>query len=226
MIIALVEETCALIREVETRQKAKNELESVNETFRALTALNESITQLQNMLQLLHTRLSLAEINTITDIGMRCMWQLNQSAEQFLHQSRQKNQIQVIQTQFQKALDSLKKTWEIYVDRHTCDSLELYRLVAKLPGVSERKAAYDDVQNRLALAKKTLPTTQKHLDDFDRTVAQFKQMLQETGNLREEVKVFLGRIANGTASLADLTDEVLQWCRQDQRGKTFSIRIV
>lgn len=225
MIVSLVKETCALIREVEERQQAKNVLESVNETFGVLTTLNESVTQLRDVLQLLHTRLSPAEINAVVEIGMRCGWQLKQSAERFLLQPRQKSELQSVQTQLQKAWDLLKKTWGAYVEKRIHEPLKLYLQVAELPGIRERKAEYDDVRSRLARAQKTLPATQKELDDFDRTVAQFKRMLQEIGELSEAVKTFLDKIANGTASLDDVTDEVLQWCRQGQRGKVFSVQI-
>jgi hypothetical protein len=225
MIVSLVKETCELIREVEARQQAKNVLESVNETFSMLTTLNENVTQLRDILQLLRTRLSPAEINAVVEIGMRCGIQLNQSAERFLLHPRQKSELQGVQTQLQKAWDLLKKTWGAYVERRIHEPLKLYLLVAELPGIKESKAVYDDVQNRLAITQKTLPTTQNHLDDFDRTVTQFKHMLLEIGELSEAVKTFLDKIANGTASLDDVTDEVLQWCCQGQRSKVFSVQI-
>lgn len=225
MIVALAKETCALIREVEERQQAKNMLESVNETFGLLATLNENAAQLQTTLQLLHTRLSQAELNAVIEIGMRCGRQLNQSAERFLLQPRQKSEIQSVQTQLQKAWDLLKKSWGAYVERRIQEPLKLYLQIAELPGVKERKSVYDDIQSKLAIIQKTLPTTQKYLDDFEQTVMQFKSMLQEIGELSEAVKAFLDKIANGTASLDDVTDEVLQWCRQDQRGKAFSVRI-
>lgn len=224
MIVSLVRETCELIREIDEREKAKNDAESVEETLGALTALSEKVIQLQTSIQLLAGRLPSSDIKSAIFIGERCASQVSRSAEQFVIQPRQKIELQATQSQIQKALDSLQTAWQSYAAECMREPFDLYRLVCSLPEVAAHKAAYDDLQRQLLTAKNTLPSSARQLQDFDRAIEQFKQLLREIEGLSEAVKAFLLKTLGGTAFLADVTDEVLQWCRQGQRAQTFSIQ--
>lgn len=224
MIISLVQETRQLIQEIDVRESAKSMAESVQETLAALAVLKEKMTQLTTQLQLLRTRLPIIEVQTALGYCKYGSTQMQRSAEQFRIQPRQKNELQAVQKQIEKALDSLQKAWQNYVSERTREPFELYMLVCYLPEVTARQTAYDELKSKLALAKDTVPASWQQLEVFDRTIEQFTQMLGEIQGLNEAVKRFLLKTLSGTASLADVTDEVLEWCRQGQHAQTFAIQ--
>lgn len=224
-IVALVKETRERIQEYDERQRAKDEFERVKQTHEALTRLNNIVSQLQEGLQLLRTYLLPKDISDVAGIVQKSLWLVKRSEEQFLVHSLQTAELQPVQNYLREAQDTLKGGWEAYVKRSLRDPQKLYRQVASLPGVKENRDAYEDIRRRLGEAQRNLPTTQRQLDDFARTLEQFKRMLQEVGVLSEAVQVFLEKVAQGTATIEDVDDEVLQWCHQEsQRSKAFSIK--
>ena len=224
MIVNLVQETRQLIREVDARENAKSMIESVQETVKDLETLKEKVTQLQTHLQTLRARLLITDIQSALENCKYGNIQVRRSASQFSIQPRQKKELDGVQKQIEKALSGLQKAWQGYAIERTRESLELYMLVGYLPEVAAQQAVYDALKRKLTAASGIAPSSWQQLQAFDQTIEQFTQMLSEIGGLNETVKNFLLKTLSGTASLADMTDEVLQWCRQGQRAQTFSIR--
>jgi len=224
MIVSLVQETCKLIQEVDDRENAKSVVESVLETLGALEALKEKIFQLQMGIQTLRPRLSPADLQKALETGAHCAAQIRRSTSQFTVQPRQKNELQVVQNQIQRTLGELHKAWMTYATGRAREPEDLYQIVCYLPEVIARKATYDELRRKLQTASETTPSSWQMLQAFDQMIEQFKQMLGEIEGLSEAVKAFLLKALNGTATLADITDEVLQWCRQGQHAQTFSVR--
>jgi hypothetical protein len=224
MIVSLVQESCDLLREVNEREQAKAEAQSVADTLSALTALNEDVQQLCASIQLLGHRLPSSERTAALQIAERSASQLKRSAEQFLTQPRQKSEIQAIHAQVQKAVESVQKAWQSYAKACMREPFDLYRLVYSLPEVAAHKATYDELQSQLQAASTSVPSSVQHLQAFDHALAQFTGQLQAIEGLSEAVKAFLLKTLAGTASLVDLSDEVLQWCRLGRRARAFSIQ--
>jgi hypothetical protein len=224
MIVSLVQESCELMREVNEREQAKAEAQSVEDTRHTLSALGEDVRQLHASIQFLGLRLPPSERASVLRVAERCVSQLNHSAEQFLTQPRQKSEIQAIHSQVRKALESVYKAWQSYARECIREPFDLYRLVCSLPEVAVHKATYDELQSQLQAASASMPSSAFQVQAFDRALAQFTQQLHEIEGLSEAVKVFLLKTLAGTASLADLSDEVLQWGRQGRRAQAFSIQ--
>jgi len=224
MIVSLVQESTELLREVHEREHARAEAQSVTDTLQALSALNEDVQQLHASLQLLGQRLPTAERTAARQITERCMAQLGRSGEHFLTQPRQKSEIQAIHAQIQKALEGVHKAWQASARERMREPLDLYRLVSSLPEVAAHKATYDELLRQLQAAGTGVPTSAQHLLAFDQALARFTRQLQSIEGLNEGVKAFLLKTLAGTASLADLSDDVLQWCRQGRRAAAFSIQ--
>lgn len=224
MIVALVQQSCRLMQEIDEREQARAEAQSVEDTVQALTLLRETATRLQTSLQLLGQRCPAPEIAAARRSSERCATQLTRSAEQFVTQPRQKSDVQAIHIHAQKALEGMQRAWQTYAIACMHEPFDLYRLVASLPEVVARQATYDELQRQLRAAGATMPTSDQQLQAFDQALAQFKRLLHEIEGLSAEVRAFLLKTLDGTASLADVGDEVLQWCRQGRRARTFAVR--
>ncbi|MEO9028099.1 MAG: hypothetical protein ABI413_04715 [Ktedonobacteraceae bacterium] len=224
MIVSLVQETRQLTQEIVVRENAKSMVESVQETLSILAILRGKASQLQTHLQILRARLPTMDVQTALDNCKYGNIQLRDSASRFSIQPRQKNELQAVQKQIEKALSGLQKAWQSYASERTREPFELYILVGYLPEVAARQVVYDELKRKLTTASETVPSSWQQLQTFDQTIEQFTQMLGEIEGLNEAVKGFLLKTLSGTASLADVTDEVLQWCRQGQHARTFSIR--
>src|SRR5579885_580225 len=214
MIVALVQETCQILQEIDTRENAKSIAESVQETLGALETLKERVHQLQGHVQVLRSRLPPSEVQAALEVSQQCAQQIRHHASRFAIQPRQKNELQSVQNHIQRALAGLQKAWKSYAMERTHEPFELYVLVCHLPEVEAQQARYNELKHHLQVASEIMPSSEQQLQAFDQAIEQFTRMLGEIRGLNEAVKAFLLKTLGGTATLADVTDDVLQWCRQ------------
>lgn len=224
MIVALVTETCELIQETDARIENKKEVGNIGETRDMLIELKTSTSQLMAGVQLLSARLSEQKIEEISKIGKVCVERIGRSRENFERDHRQKPELQNIQKRMQNALDSLGEAWTSYVGECTREPLALYGLVKQLPEVRRQSVTYGELQQKLKTCGNRQPASVAKLQEFDRALEQLKQMLREIANLSDEVRLFLIQLSNGPVSLADVTDEVMAWCREQEHAQVFTLQ--
>lgn len=225
MIVALVNETCALIKEIGTRETNKKEVDSINRTHDILIELKANADQLKTGVQLLSARLPEGEVEEIVKTGITCADRIGRNQEAFQHDLNQKLFLQNIQKNVQKALDDVQKAWKSYVDEHKGDPLALYHLVEQLPEVKRQSATYEKLAADLEKFGRRLPDSPAKLQAFDQALELLTHMLGEVEGLSPEVQRFLIELSsNGQVSLGEVTDEVLTWCRVPERAQVFSLQ--
>jgi hypothetical protein len=67
--------------------------------------------------------------------------------------------------------------------------------------------------------------TAQQLAEFDARTAQLQTKLSELEGLSPAIIAFLKAVLDQKATIADLSDEVLAWCRQAGRDHSFRITL-
>lgn len=224
MIASLAESVCQQIREIDTLQRYKLVAADIQKTREALESLKEQMIRLRTLLQLIQTRLIESELRLIQTGLEDCSSRLLRSAEQFENQQRQGQELQSIQKRIEEQYSILQQAWKRYARERVSKPIELHTLVYYLPEVVAQQARYSALRQKLEDYKEKAPVSAKQLQEFDQSLEQFTSLLGSIEGLSEAVKTFLLKTLSGTATLADVTNEVLQWCRLGEHARAFSIQ--
>lgn len=148
---------------------------------------------------------------------------LKESREKFMSQYRQIREFDWIEKLVQELKSFLEPAWASYVIVQIQPHFELLNLVEKLPEVTVQGGTLAPLRQRLESASSKLPQRTSHLTQFDADLQTLQSSLANLSGLSSEVTEFLHRIQKGTASITDLTDKVLAWCRENERAGAFKI---
>lgn len=224
MIVSLAESACQQIKDIDTLRRNKSLAADIQNTHEALQSLKEQVIRLYTLLQLIQTRLIESELRLIQTGLEDYSDRLLKSATQFENQQRQGQELQSIQKRIEEQHSILQQAWKRYVQERVSKPIELYILVYHLPEVVAQQAQYDRLKQKLEDYKGKAPASARQLQEFDQSVEQFTSLLGSIEGLSEAVKTFLLKTLSGTATLDDVTDEVLQWCRLGEHARAFSIQ--
>lgn len=223
MIISLSQEVCQQVQEIDRLERLKNNLSSLRATLDELIRLRESVLQLKALIILQNGRLPESVIQS-TKSGMeRLSRDVQASVDKLEDQPRQAKELTQLQRRTQDLINNLKASWKLYAEECTRETLELHRLVSYLPEVEAQQTTYQTLIARLEHYQEYIPLTPSQLIEFDECLQQLNQYLSNIEGLSTAVKKFLEKVLKDQATLADFTDEVLQWCRQGEHAQAFVI---
>jgi DNA repair ATPase RecN len=223
MIISLSQEVCQQIQEIDRLDRLNNDMSSIQATFDALIKLKEVAMQLKALVILQNGLLAEQTIQDIVKGMERLVRDVQASAEKLESQPRQVKELTQVQKKTQDLIDDLKARWKLYAEEYTRETLELLRLVGYLPEIEAHQATYQTLTSHLRHYMEHIPLTPAQLAEFDECLQQLNQHLSDIKGLSPEVKQFLENVLKDQATLADLTDEVLRWCRQGEHSQAFVI---
>lgn len=224
MIVGLSQEVCLRLQEIDRIEKMKGNAESISATLEALLPVKKSVDDLVAAIMLLRNRLHDHDVQNVLFTLGRLAKEIRASRERFETEPRQTKALSNIQASIQKLMKEIKWQWQLYARERIREPLELFDLVKNLPEVEAQQTVYGELKRRLERYAEEIPLTAEKLTDFDQSLDLLTQRLRSIEGLNAEVKVFLQRTLNGEATLADLTDEVLQWCRQGGHAQIFAVR--
>jgi DNA repair ATPase RecN len=223
MIISLSQEVCQQIQEIDRLERLKNNLSSLRATLDELIRLREIVLQLKALIILQNGRLSESVIQSTKSGIERLSRDVQASADKLEDQPRQVKELTLLQRRTQDLINNLKDSWKLYAEECTRETLELHRLVSYLPEVETQQTTYQALIAHLEHYKEHIPLTPAQLTDFDECLQQLNQYLSNIEGLSTAVKKFLEKVLKDQATLANLTDEVLQWCRQGAHAQAFVV---
>ncbi len=226
MIVELAEAACKQLDELDTLEIAKNEASDINATLKELADVKSKAIELSELCLLLSDRLPLREIQSV-EIP-KILKSVQDSHTKFTRdrERRQVLPLRDIATKLQIQVQKIEGLWRKYAEGLINPHFKMLELVRILPEVREHEATLNGLKSRLQHYASIMPRTQAELIDFDEKFTRLRTRLVNLENLHPEVKSFLRKAYNHQATIADLTDEVLRWCRQGEHAKVFRIDFV
>jgi len=226
MIVELAEEACRQLDELDRLEIAKKEANDINATLKELAGIKITAIQLNELCSLLSERLPLRDIQSI-EIP-KLLKSVQDSHTKFSHdrERRQVPALRDIASRLQALVVKIEGTWRKYAENLINPHFDLLELVRYLPEVREQEAILNGLKNQLQHHAAILPRTEVELLDFDQKFNRLKSRLANLENLHPDVRNFLRKAYNHQATIADLTDEVIRWCRQGEHAKVFRIDFV
>lgn len=226
MIVKLAEDACKLLDELDELEHARANAGDIQATLKELVDINSKAARLHELCLLLRNRLPLKDL--LAEELPKILKSLQDSHMKFAHEQerRQVRSLRDIASQLQIVLTTIQTRWKKYAESQVTPHFELLEMVRLLPEVRVQEAMLYGLKSRLQKHVAILPQTHAELAEFDNAFAQLRSRLANLESLHPEVKNFLRKVYDHEATIADLTDSVIQWCRQGEHSKIFRIDFI
>lgn len=223
MIVELAQQTQTKLNTWKQHSQAKDVAGHVKATQTTLAKLNQQLISFDQNYRRVADRIAheyvLAAQNEISN---------TLSVLQELHREFAKQRHQV--TSLGKIAESLKwlekqvqQAWSVYADQQTKPHKELFELVQHLPEIKRQNHTINSHLRQLETHQQTWPSNDSELADFDDHLDELSNLLANLSGLAPTIRAFLEKVRDGKFTVADLDEEILAWCQQDNRGQAFKI---
>jgi hypothetical protein len=216
----------ALVERVEHKSRLENlqdEAENIAATLAELGQLRALFQATVGFYRLVADRLPeptrLSTLNSLATLGS----QLDVARRNFEQEPRQVSAVRIMAEGLQQLSSTLRRAWQEYAASVLAPRFELLKLVRSLPEMRDRIPVLDDLQRRLQFFVDSAPNNWDSLTEFDEKRNQLARHLSSLEELSSAVRDFLEKVTAGTATIADLDAEALEWCRQGTRNAAFRI---
>lgn len=145
----------------------------------------------------------------------------------FIQKPLQTQELTLFEGHMRTVDEAITKSWQRYAEgqtRQLLASFDSLRELLALQGDAGLSSAH--VAQRIRVRVNDTPHTRAELDAFDADRETLRRQLESVEGVNPDVTQFLHKVTAGTATLADLDDATLQWCREQERAATFAIRFV
>jgi chromosome segregation ATPase len=205
-------------------KQAERNTKAVEQLTTSLDTIHSDVQQLEGVYQLLTQsdkvdKQRLAEIRTKIKPLRDSFRNLRSEYTENLTQIPQKVQANH-NLQLRPIKNEVQQVWRAYILAERKPLLELYNMVKLLPEIKARSAKIEHELQKLDEYKQSLP---KNANEVHSLITSLQQQLASAESLPPKIQAFLRQAASGGITLAAVDDEILAWCRQDNRAEIFRI---
>lgn len=210
---------------LKTAERRRQETDQIANTYAQVSQIGQYIQHLVNQYKVIGHLLPIEEQKELLNRFGLMNEKLSDFAKEFLSNSDQARRLKPF-SEFHvvQSLDTLRTMWASQVDREVKNETEIYLLVRNLPDVRSNGAQIDAVLRQLNTIKKQPPASEEELIRYQENVDTLRSQIGGIQGLTPAVQIFLEKMSQDSATVADLTPEILDWCREPSRAKHFAIR--
>lgn len=223
MIITLTDNVQTQITRRKELEQRRDYRKDLADSYQKLTEISKLLRETTASFHLIQSRLTNDQIAEVMRQLQNTQNKLKESREKFVTEYRQAQKLSAVEKPVQELQGFLSRAWASYVIAQTQPHFDLLNLVENLPEVTVNGNIIAPLRQRLQSVSDLLPQREYRLTQFDADLQTLQNSLANLSGLSVEVTEFLRRVQKGTASVANLTDEVLVWCRENERAGTFKI---
>lgn len=223
MIVGLSDRVTKLLETSKRLEDSQEQARDIAQTADEARKLRESIASLISFFELVRSRLPKSEQKRICDLLVSVEADTEHTREELSKSPRQVAALRQLQTRVGQIRVDLEGCWRSYASAKVRPQTDLLRLVQQLPEMRAQAAKVSRLIERLRRFVDGSPTNTSDLEQFDSALSELTAASSELQGLAPDVRSFLDLVLTGRATVADLTDEVLAWCRQGARDKALQI---
>jgi len=219
-----------ITQEIKSKMARENELSNIRDNEKAIKATYNELKQLNVLLrkfvtlyQVVHKHLPVTEKSRFIAEARQIQTRIKELHERFASKPRQASELRRLKGQIEKLTQQTQAAWRVYAYEQVKPHLELLKLVKQLPEIATQADAINQLQRQLQAAIDKPPNTAHALNQFDHNIQALDQRLANLSNLDPSVRRFLYKVLQNQATMADLSPEILAWCRQEGRARAFKI---
>lgn len=225
MIVTLARTVQEQLKTLDHIERIENAVKDITDTQQALDQATQAVAELLRPYRTVADRLPSEPNEQVVATIASLVQDVERSHQNYATSRRQVQALNSVRTKSQTASTLVAKGWTQYASALVQPYFDLLVLVGSLPEMQGRRVTLDALRMQARQGTATVPTSPQALAAFDASVRQLGTELSAAQGLSDAVKLFLQRALLGRATVDDLTDEVLAWCRQDRHGSIFTISL-
>jgi hypothetical protein len=223
MIVSISQRISQELDEIQRLERILNEAGAVRATLELLGEIEPVAVRSTATFRLISDRLPVAQVGVLRSQFGVAKQLVKASHQDFSKERRQVQALNAVSVGLRSVTEGLQRDWQDYSQQQVQPQADLLRLVESLPELADQIEDLRGLHRQLASFVVRTPVCQEDLDNFDQTLARLQVRLARLEGLSDGVKKFLRRVLNDEATIADLSEEVLNWCRPPSRVTAFRI---
>lgn len=224
MIAKLSTNVKELIRQKRESERFRNELHEIESTISELNGVQTQAAKLLNIYKLVYSRLSPTKKKNVEERVFKLVNQIRNSRQDFSSTRRQFVALKNARDNIISLTSETEVIWKLDITELLKPFFELYNIVKQLPDFKAQEEDLALLRNRLAYFQDNVPKNIIEVREFEQKLAQFSLGLSRIPGLTPKIQGFLTKVVKQTATLDDMDEEILAWCRQAGRSKVFQIQ--
>lgn len=224
MIVSTSTSVMNLVKLKRQLEKSQEEINDIRDTIKGLGQVQTQTDELLKLYILVYEDISDGTQSKIK-LGVKdSIDQLNNSLREFSSVRRQTNTLNGIVRNLTRYKADTETSWKLAVEAMLQPYFELFNLVQQLPEFTTQNSELLLLKIKLAQYKTNIPKNTLEMRDFRQKFEKFKKLLSSVEGLTPKIQNFLAKVVNGTAVLADMDQEILDWCSQSGRNRVFLVK--
>jgi chromosome segregation ATPase len=223
MIVTLSRTICQQLEESGRLEQQQNEVKNIQATLDTLNKLKSTIHDFRIRYQAICSRIPPENVEYIQQQATTLVQEIETSRNNFANNRRQVPALSKTEKAIKKMMQDIEAQWKSYANDQIKPLAETLTLIRALPEIARQEEAINSLLTRLRTLAKTLPSSYAELTEFDTTHQQLERRLATLEGLSPAIHEFLQKVQHGTATLNDLSNDILDWCRQGDHASTFTI---
>jgi DNA repair exonuclease SbcCD ATPase subunit len=224
MIVSTSIKVQELVKQKRLLEKSQEEINDIRETIKGLGQVQYQTDGLRNLYVIIYEDISEANRSKVKVSAKDSIDQLHNSLREFSNVRRQTNTLFGITKNLTRLKADMEVSWKLAAEEMMHPYFDLFNLVQQLPEFSSQNTQLTELKYRLSQYKDAIPKNAQEMRDFKQRFERFKKALSSVEGLTPKIQEFLAKVANGTAVLANMDQEILDWCSQSNRSHVFQIR--
>lgn len=213
MILSRIEAVRTRVDEYTRLSRINTQADNIQKTAEALRDVNNEIAQWTEIFPLLAPHSPEEEVATIRGQARQVRDRLERSQHAFendLNQVPNLNRLGI-----KGLMDNTARSWFLYAGELLRPYEQLISVAEQLPKMRTSMDEIRVLHHKLDRQKNALPRNVRAWKSFQEQYAALAAALDVLEGLDESKRVFLEKVQNKRATLADLSPELLAWCREE-----------
>lgn len=223
MIVALAQETAVTVQQWQTFKQDQQTAEDIKATLIKLRELDRRLELLERSYRLIDGYLTPGMIQDVKEPLRTLLTNLDELQAQFSYRRDLVSAISAYLQNVSGIEKQLERFWYLYASEQIGRQSELYDLIKNLPEIRQQRSIIEQALHDLREQQQRLPGSTLELERFNQRLAKLGQSMESLRSLPPSIQEFLHKVGGNECTIADLTEEVLVWCRQENRARTFRV---
>lgn len=221
-LIEQVEEQLESSTKIDAFNKQRTQLGKLQNELEALTAkLNPIANVLPVYQDSVNPEITSAIRSRASSLPARLnmAWQSTSKGE--IHDASEA--IQSLSNDISELHRQLEQGWLVFVQA-TLPGSDTTQLMKSIPELAPRIPHFTKLRDEVSKLATKLPTTEAEFSVVQKKINDLHEIVNQVEDVPPSVKLFIRKVQSNQASLADLTDEVWEWCSESEdRLRAFKI---
>jgi hypothetical protein len=225
MIIPLATKLREQVADFTRLRQSASQVDSIELTKSDLAAIRAKLEICTRMFLVLENCFS-AEQNQLLRAELAVISrQLAESKRNYATEFNQHTALVRVQSRAQTLVDTMKGFWNQYAENRLRALRELARFARQLPRMQANLLAIESTFSQLEGLARKLPERATDVELFHSKLTQLSAALRNMEGMNPQQTAFLDKVGNGSATLADISPELLDWCRREELAPLLKISL-